>query len=100
MRLELSPLAASDLEAIGDYIAQDSPLNAVRFIEELRVQCQRIVLSPQGYRARPELGDNLRSCAYGNYIIFFRPAASLVRIERILHGAMDIRSNQIDPPPQ
>jgi len=28
MRLELSPLAATDLEAIGDYIALDSPGNA------------------------------------------------------------------------
>ena len=100
MQLELSPLAATDLEAIGDYIAQDSPLNAVRFIAELRAQCQRIVLSPQGYRARPELGDNPRSCTYGNFVIFFRPKGDLVRIERILHGAMDLRPDLIDPPVQ
>lgn len=92
MRLELSPLAQTDLEAIGDYIAQDSPGNAVRFIEGLRDQCQKIVRAPLAYVARPELGDGLRSCAHGRYVIFFRPSAAVVRIERILHSAMDIRS--------
>ena len=99
MRLELSPLAQSDLEAIGDYIAKDSPLNALRFVEGLKAQCLRISLSPMGYPARPELGEDLRSCAHGRYILFFRPTTSLVRIERILHSALDIRFELINPAP-
>lgn len=39
MRLELSPQAQADLEAIGDYIALDSPDNALRFICGMREQC-------------------------------------------------------------
>jgi toxin ParE1/3/4 len=92
MRLEFAPLAETDLEAIGDYIAQDSPGNATRFIEGLRIQCQRIARAPMAYVARPELGDDLRSCAHGRYVIFFRPNTELVRIERILHSALDIRT--------
>lgn len=92
MRLELSPQAQADLEAIGDYIALDSPGNALRFIRGMREQCQKIALAPMAYVARPELGDKLRSCAHGRYVIFFRPSESVVRIERILHSAMDIRS--------
>ena len=92
MRLELSPLAVSDLEAIGDYIAADSPGNALRFIQGLREQCKKISKLPLGYVARPELGDRLRSCAHGRYVIFFTPGEDLVRIERILHSALDIRS--------
>ena len=65
MRLELSPLAEVDLEAIADYIALDSPGNALRFIQGIRTQCQKILLSPLGYVARPELGDGTRSCTYG-----------------------------------
>ena len=42
LRLELSPLAETDLEAIGDYIALDSPGNELRFIQELRTQCKKI----------------------------------------------------------
>ena len=92
MRLELSPQAEIDLETVGDYIALDSPGNALRFIQGLRDQCQKIARAPLAYVARPELGDGLRSCAHGRYLIFFRPSAEAVRIERILHSALDIRS--------
>lgn len=95
MRLEFSPLAATDLEAIGDYIALDSPDNALRFIQGMRAQCLKIVRAPMAYVARPELGDGLRSCAHGRYVIFFRPSSTVVRIERILHSAMDIRTDQL-----
>ena len=92
MLLQFSPVAEDDLEALADYIAQDSPGNAVRFIDDLRMQCQRLLKAPMAYVARPELGDGLRSCAYGRYVIFFRPTAKLVRVERILHGARDIQA--------
>ena len=92
MRLEISPLAEFDLEAIGDYIAQDSPGNALRFVEGLRAQCERISLAPMIYIARPELADGLRSCFHGRYSIFFRPMADAVHVVRILHSAMDVNS--------
>ena len=92
MRLDFSPLAEADLEAIGDYIASDSPGNALRFVQAVSAQCRKIAESPMAYVARPELGDDLRSCAHGRYVIFFRPGGGVVRIERILHSAMDIRS--------
>ena len=91
MQLELSPLAEVDIEAIGDYIAADSPANALRFVQDLRAQCKKISKAPMAYVARPELGEGLRSCAFGRYVIFFRPADAIVRIERILHSALDIR---------
>lgn len=95
MRLEVSPLAETDIEAIGDYIALDSPGNALRFIEHLREQCFKITRAPTGYVARPELGEGLRSCALGRYVIFFRHNPEVVRVERILHSALDIRSDLI-----
>eukprot|EP01034_Spumella_vulgaris_P023548 gene23548-29775_t len=73
-------MAARDLEEIGDYIAQANPIRAGSFVAELRAHCQKICFNPAGYRQRPELSDNLRSCAHGNY----------VTIIRILHGARDI----------
>lgn len=94
MRLELSPRAERDIEAIGDYIAQDSPGNALRFVERLQDQCEKIALAPMAYVARPELGEGLRSCAYGRYVIFLRPGDAFVRVERILHSALDIRQHE------
>eukprot|EP01032_Pedospumella_encystans_P034636 gene34636-39161_t len=69
-------MAARDLEEIGDYIAQANPIRAGSFVAELRAHCQKICFNPAGYRQRPELSDNLRSCAHGNYVIFSRPRQS------------------------
>jgi toxin ParE1/3/4 len=92
MTLEFSPLARKDLEAIGDYIAEDDPHQAVQFLKKLREQCSKIVISPKAYRLRPELCDGLRSCPFQNYVIFFIENDSNVFIVRVLHGAMDIET--------
>lgn len=90
MRLLLTPLAEQDLEEIGDYIAQDNPTRAHSFVQELQAQCQKICLNPAGYRRRPELSSEVRSCAHGNYVIFFEASEEAVTIVRVLHGARDI----------
>lgn len=86
----ISPLAEQDLEAIGDFIAQDNPQRALTFIAELRGQCARIAANPKVGRLRLELGANIRSFAYGNYVIFFQEYPDTLCIARVLHGAMDI----------
>lgn len=90
MRVTISPLAESDLESIGDYIADDNPARAMSFVAELREQCATIARAPHGYRLRPELAANIRSCAYGRYVIFFSATKTRLTVVRILHGAMDI----------
>ena len=91
-RYVISPLAEQDMGAIGDYIAQDNPHRAITFIAELRSQCAKIVSSPKACRNRPELGENIRSYAFGNYVIFFQNNLSELCIVRVLHGAMDINA--------
>lgn len=90
MGVLFTPLAETDLENIGDYIAQDNPARALTFIQDIRAQCQKVGKSPLAYRARPELGDDIRSCLFGNYVILYRPDATDVLIVRVLHGAMDL----------
>jgi toxin ParE1/3/4 len=92
MRLEFSPRAFQDLEAIGDYIARDNPKRAASFIRDLREHCRKMAMTPTAYRQRPELAPGLRSCVFGSYVIFFDNAAASVRIVRILHGAMDVET--------
>lgn len=91
-RVAFTPLAEADLESIGDYIAQDNPRRALSFLAELREQCGKIANAPLAYQARPELAENLRSCAYGHYVIFFQPDDADVLIVRVLHGAQDIQA--------
>ena len=90
MRLAFTPLAEQDLEAIADYISADNPMRALSFVRELRAQCQRLTINPSGYRLLSELGDGIRSCAHGHYIIFFEFDSDAVLIVRILHGARDL----------
>lgn len=71
---------------------KDNPRRAVSYLRELRVQRRKITGAPQAYRPRPEFGKGMRSCVYGNYIVFFYEEAGFVRIIRVLHGAMDIEA--------
>lgn len=91
-RVDFTALAESDLEAIGDYIAQDNPQRALSFLGELRSQCDSIAREPLAYRARSELATGLRSCAYGRYVIFFQPCKDGVLVVRILHAARDVQA--------
>ncbi len=92
MRLRLSKYVAGDLEEIADYIAQDSPHNAVRFIRVLRRRMQEIAKQPELYHLRPELGQDARLATQGNYVILFRILRNTVRVERVLHGGRDLFS--------
>ena len=42
------------------------------------------------YRLRPEIGPDARLVAVGRYVILYRLAGELVRIERVVHGARDL----------
>jgi toxin ParE1/3/4 len=92
MRVEFSLSASHDLESIGDFIAQDSPHRAKNFVRKLRDQCNNIAKTPLAFRLRTELGANIRSSAYGNYVIVFCADENVLRILRILHGSMDIEA--------
>ena len=79
--------AEIDLEEIADYIALDSPERAMSFVQEIREHCERIAKGPRTYAKRPELGDEIRACAHGNYMIVFEPFEDSARVLRVLHGA-------------
>ena len=90
MRLVITPQAERDIEEIGDYIALDNPPRALSFVCKLRAQCGKIAALPETFRLRQELGEDIRSCAYGRYVIFFIVGVREVTIIRVLHGARDL----------
>jgi toxin ParE1/3/4 len=90
-RCVFSRLAEADLEAIGDYIANDNPTRALSFVRELRNRCRAIVQFPRAAPLRPELGRDLRMVVFRDYVIFYRHSREKVIIERVLHGARDIQ---------
>ena len=92
MAAYLTPQAEIDLEEIGDYIALDNPKRALSFIQEIRQHCERIADRPTGYVARPDLGEAIRICVHGNYLIVFEPYDGGALILRVLHGARNLPS--------
>jgi plasmid stabilization system protein ParE len=50
MRVLITAEAEADLEAIGDYIARDTPVRALSFVRELYQLCLNIADMPQAGR--------------------------------------------------
>ncbi|HTU33701.1 MAG TPA: type II toxin-antitoxin system RelE/ParE family toxin [Candidatus Acidoferrum sp.] len=90
MRVEFSRWVEGDLEAIGDFIAQDNPRRAVSFIREIREKINRVGHQPLLYQLRPEIGEDARLAVVGKYVILFRVVGETVRIERVVYGGRDL----------
>ena len=96
MNVVFSAAAKDDLLEIAIYIAQDNPPRALSFVDELENKCHALVDVPAGGATRPELGEGVRMVTHGRYLIFYRTNESAVRIERIMHSARDIGSDDIE----
>lgn len=90
MKVVFSEAARTDLFRIGDYIAEDNPLRALSFIDELEDRCLQLEHHPLAYPvlARRPL-SNIRRLVHGHYNVFYSVGREAVHILHILHGAMD-----------
>lgn len=84
------PQAESDLREISDYIAQNNPETAIRFLLKLNEQFKILAENPFLGRSREELLADLRGFPFGNYVVFYLPLDNGIEIVRILHGSRDI----------
>jgi len=90
MIVVITAAAETDLQTIGDWIAQDNPERAISFLMELRQRCEGLAHNPFGYElvARYERAG-IRRRPYRNYLIFYRIAGETIEILHVLHGAHD-----------
>lgn len=92
-RLRYLDSARADLLAIFEYIHQQSGdlVLARQFVDRLRADCRRLASLPgQMGRPRPELRADIRSTAYGSYVIFFRYVGDDFQVVNIIEGHRDI----------
>lgn len=90
MKLVITAAAEADLEAIGDYIAQDNPARAVSFIRELERCCQEIAEMPQAWQLVPRYeAQGIRRRVHGRYLIFYSISTDQITVLHVLNGAMD-----------
>jgi toxin ParE1/3/4 len=95
-QLVLSVRALEDLTRILDYIGRDRPQAAVRFVESIEQRCELLAGFPDLGMKREDLGRDVRLFAFRGYGIYYRNLDDRVRIERVLHGAIDVSSSQFD----
>jgi toxin ParE1/3/4 len=89
----ISAAAEADLQSIGDHIAQDNPLRAFSFVEELLDRCYGLAEMPTAFPLVPRYEAlGIRRRIHGNYLIFFRQEGERLIVLHVLHGAMDYSS--------
>ena len=85
--------AEQDLREIGLYIAQDSLINADRFIDSLERECQKLADSPIVLGRRCEgLNPELRRHSFKRYAIIYRPVEDGIELVGVFHSSRDLKA--------
>jgi len=82
-----SPLAIDRVAEIAEYIAQDSPNSAQKWVESTFQVVERLEKFPKSGRIVPEImQDDFREIIHGNYRIIYRLQTEIVSILTVRHG--------------
>ena len=87
MKIFWSPLAIDRSSEIVDYIAQDKPTAAEKWISTVFSKVEQLKASPEIGRIVPELNNaQFREIIYGNYRIIYRIEKKQMSVLTIRHG--------------
>ena len=96
MKIIWSPLAVDRSSEIADYIAQDKPSAAEKWINVVFSKVEQLKSSPEIGRIVPELNNTqFREIIYGNYRIIYRIEKKQISILTIRHGKQILPINEI-----
>ena len=72
MRIVWSPLALERVEDIAQYIAEDNPDAAVKWVDGLFATVERLADFPESGRMVPEVGSHrIREVVFGTYRVIY-----------------------------
>ena len=98
MRVLIAPSAARDIDAIHEYISQDSPRSALAVSQQLEQACVALGDWPQSYPVVGRFdGAEVRRRPVGAYAVLYAILSDRVEIVRILHAARDMDALLGDP---
>ncbi|HKI37854.1 MAG TPA: type II toxin-antitoxin system RelE/ParE family toxin [Gemmataceae bacterium] len=89
-RVELSPRARADAEAIHDHIAQSRPKAAEKWLREFHAKLRALRTMPLLYEIIPEIdvvGSSYRHFEHKNYRIIYRVEERAVVVVRVFRAA-------------
>ncbi len=96
MRIIWSPLAVDRASEIADYIAQDKPVAAKQWINNVFAKVEQLQYSPQIGRVVPEITNNqFRELIFGNYRIIYHIGIKHISILAIRHGKQILPIDEI-----
>ncbi len=96
MKIIWSPLSIDRVSEIAEYIAQDKPSAAERWIETLFSKVEQLQSSPEMGRAVPEIrSGQFRELICGNYRIIYRIDKKQVSVLTIRHGKQILPIDEI-----
>jgi prevent-host-death family protein len=96
MRIIWSPLAVDRASEVADYIAQDKPSAAEKWIDTVFSKVEQLKSSPEIGRIVPEINDSqFRELIYGDYRIIYRIETKQISILTIRHGRQILPINEI-----
>ena len=96
MKLIWSPLAIDRAAEIADYIAQDKPSAAEKWINTVFLKVEQLKSSPEIGRIVSEIrSKQFRELIYGNYRIIYRMEKKKISILTIRHGKQILPMQEI-----
>ncbi|MCJ7615220.1 MAG: type II toxin-antitoxin system RelE/ParE family toxin, partial [Desulfobacterales bacterium] len=96
MKTIWSPLAVDRASEITDYIAQNKPSAAEKWIDTVFSKVEQLKSSPEIGRIVPEINDSqFREIIYGNYRIIYRIETKQISVLTIRHDRQILPINEI-----
>ena len=96
MKIIWSPLGVDRVSEIAEYIAQDKPSAAEKWINTVFSKVEQLQSSPEIGRAVPEIRNGqFRELIYGNYRIIYRIEKTQISILTIRHGKQILPIDEI-----
>jgi plasmid stabilization system protein ParE len=96
MKIVWSPLAIERASEIAEYIAQDKPLAAEKWIDTVFAKVETLSSTPEIGRVVPEIRNSqFRELIYGNYLIIYRIKEKQISILTIRHGMQILPIDEI-----
>ncbi len=97
MKIQWSPLAVERIGEISDYIAQDSPMAAERWVHSIFGWVEQIKDFSKSGRSVPGIGrKDIRELIIANYRIIYRLEPKVVSILTVRHSRQILPDEDID----
>jgi toxin ParE1/3/4 len=94
-RLTILPRAKDDIRTNWRYLAERNEPAADRWIDRIDDALRLISEHPEIGRARPELGDGLRSFSVENYVLFLKIKPDSILVVCVMHARQDIQPDSL-----